>query len=116
MHYTIYHNPRCSKSREALSLLQAQNASINVIEYLKQPLSLAQLRTLLQQIGGDAKSLLRSGDDDFVQLNVDITTLSDDDILSLLEQKPSLLQRPIVDDGQRAVIARPPEVLHTWLR
>lgn len=116
MHYTIYHNPRCSKSREALSLLQSQNTSVNVIEYLKQPLSLAQLRHLLQQLGGEAKAMLRSSDDEFVQLNCDITTLNDEAVLALLEQKPALLQRPIVSDGQRAVIARPPEVLQTWLR
>ncbi len=115
MHYTIYHNPRCSKSRDALSLLQAQNASIEIIDYLKQPPTLATLQRVLQQLGGDARLLLRTKEELYQQLQLDRPDIDNEQILNAIANHPVLLERPLISDGKRAIIARPTEVLLPWL-
>ncbi len=106
----IFHNPRCSKSREALALLQARSLDLEVIDYLKNPLSLAQLQALQAQLALPARELLRSNEDEFKTLNLGQAGLSEAELLAALAAHPQLLQRPIVVNGERAVIARPPEL------
>ena len=106
----IFHNPRCSKSREALALLQARSLDLEVIDYLKNPLSLAQLQALQAQLALPARERLRSNEDEFKTLNLGQAGLSEAELLAALAAHPQLLQRPIVVNGERAVIARPPEL------
>jgi len=106
----IYHNPHCSKSREALALLIERGLRPEVIEYLNTPPSLVDLQILQQRLGLPARDMLRNGEDDFTQLGLTETAL-----LEAIAQQPKLLQRPIVVNGTRAVIARPPELALTVL-
>jgi len=106
----IFHNPRCSKSREALALLQWQAQTVEVIDYLKTPPSLAQLQALHQTLAVPVRELLRSNEDEFKELNLAAPALGDAELLAALAAHPRLLQRPIVVNGDRAVIARPPEL------
>lgn len=107
----IFHNPRCSKSREALALLQERGHAPQVIDYLQAPPSEGELRTLLQQLGRPARELLRSGEDEYQALGLADASLTDAALLRAIAAHPKLLQRPIVVRGGRAVIARPPELL-----
>ncbi|MDT9000470.1 arsenate reductase (glutaredoxin) [Paucibacter sp. APW11] len=109
----IFHNPRCSKSREALALLEARGVAAEVIEYLSTPPSLGELQALLALLKRPARELLRSGEDEYTALNLADPGLSDVQLLSAITAHPRLLQRPIVVRGQRAVIARPPELLQS---
>jgi arsenate reductase len=111
----IFHNPRCSKSREALALLQARGHQPLIIEYLKTAPTEGELRTLLQQLGLSARELLRSGEDEYQALGLADASLTDADLLQAIAAHPQLLQRPIVVRGGRAVIARPPELLQQLL-
>ncbi len=106
---TIYHNPRCSKSRQALQLLEDNNASVEIILYLKTPPTMDELRVLLKKLKCDAKDLVRKKDAAFKALNFDSQAASDADWLTLLHQQPALLERPIVTVANKAVIGRPPE-------
>jgi arsenate reductase len=111
----IYHNPHCSKSREALALLQAQGQQPEVIDYLREPPSLWQLQDLRQRLGLPARELLRSGEDAYAALGLDDPSLSEEALLAAIAAHPILLQRPIVVNEQRAVIARPPQLALTLL-
>ncbi|MDF1756885.1 MAG: arsenate reductase (glutaredoxin) [Legionellaceae bacterium] len=103
--YTIYHNPRCSKSREALEILRQQHIEPIIIEYLKTPLSMQLLKELLVQFS--IKDFVRYKDQTFKDLNL---SLDDEDaVLSAMVEEPILMQRPIVACGTKAIIARPPE-------
>ncbi len=110
---TIFHNPRCSKSREALALTEAAavrlNESLQVVEYLKTPPDLATLTTLVSQLGLPARALLREGEAPYGELGLADSSLSDESLLKAVAAHPMLLQRPVVVRGGRAVIGRPPE-------
>ncbi|MCV2422326.1 arsenate reductase (glutaredoxin) [Paucibacter sp. DJ2R-2] len=112
----LLHNPRCSKSREALALLQSGGHAVEVIDYQQTPLDLPALQTLLGQLGLGARELLRSGEPEYQALGLERPELGEAELLAALAAHPRLLQRPIVIDGQRALIARPPELLRAWLR
>ncbi|MEO3680328.1 arsenate reductase (glutaredoxin) [Rheinheimera fenheensis] len=105
--FTIYHNPRCSKSREALSLLQQHSEHISVIEYLKTPPSEAELTSLLKKLNISARQLLRNKEDEYQQLALDNMALSEQQLVRAMSQHPKLIERPIVVHGERAVIGRP---------
>lgn len=111
MSVRIYHNPRCSKSREALALLQAQGQTPEVIDYLQDPPDVEELQTLLQRLALPARELLRSGEDEYQALGLADPSLPEAALLAAIAAHPRLLQRPIVVNGERAVIARPPELL-----
>ncbi|MFG6447262.1 arsenate reductase (glutaredoxin) [Roseateles sp. BYS180W] len=111
----LYHNPRCSKSREALALLQELGHAPEIVDYLSHPPTLSQLRQLCSLLGGGARALLRDGETLYGELQLQRPELSDEALLQALAQHPQLLQRPIVVQGQRALIARPPELLRPWL-
>lgn len=114
---TIYHNPRCSKSRAALALLQehadARHVSITAVDYLKTPLTRAQLAQLQAMLGCPAAEMVRTNENEFGALGLE--GASDEALLEALAAHPQLLQRPIVVEGDRALIARPPELLLAFL-
>ncbi len=106
---TLYHNPRCTKSRGALELLQARGLSPDVVLYLETPPDAAQLRELLGKLGISARQLLRTGEDDYKQLNLADASLSDEQLTAAMAAHPKLIERPILVVGDKAVIGRPPE-------
>jgi len=107
---TLYHNPNCSKCREALALLRAQGIDPHVIAYLDQPPTTAELATLLQRLGmNDARQLMRKGEAEYTELGLDDPALSQDALLAAMTQHPRLIERPVLVNGERAIIGRPPE-------
>lgn len=104
---TIYHNNRCSKSREVLSLLEQLGRPFQVINYLNEPLDEPALRTLLQQLQLSPRELLRDKEEEYKSLGLDNTSLSDDLIIQAMLDQPKLIERPVVVHGDKAVIARP---------
>ncbi|RMV68237.1 arsenate reductase (glutaredoxin) [Pseudomonas coronafaciens] len=106
---TLYHNPRCSKSRGALELLQARGLTPDVVLYLETPPDAVTLRELLGKLGIGARQLLRSGEDDYKQLNLADPGLSDEQLIAAMAAHPKLIERPILVAGDKAVIGRPPE-------
>lgn len=107
--YTLYHNPRCSKSRQTLALLQEQGIEPEIIEYLQAPPSLAALQHLQQLLGVPALQMLRAKENVFAELNLDKDGQTDTELLQAAAANPILLERPIVVCGDKAVIGRPPE-------
>lgn len=103
------HNPRCSKSREALALIQDKNLDIEVIEYLKHPFSYEQLVSISKALNTDVKAMLRSKEEKFKAQNLKLDALSDEEILRLIAAHPKLLERPILVVNNQARIGRPPE-------
>lgn len=104
----IYHNPRCSKSRETLQILEDNNASPEIIEYLDEPPSAQELSRIIGLLGISARDLLRTTEQAYSDAGLDDDSLSDEDIINAICKHPSLLQRPIVVVGNKAVIGRPP--------
>jgi arsenate reductase len=106
---TLYHNPRCSKSRGALELLEARGLTPQVVRYLETPPSAAELRELLSKLGIGARALLRSGEDEYKELGLADASLSDEQLIAAMAAHPKLIERPILVAGKRAVTGRPPE-------
>lgn len=106
---TLYHNPRCSKSRGALELLQARGLEPTVVRYLETPLSAAQLQSLLGKLGIGARQLLRTGEDEYKALNLADESLSEAQLIAAIAAHPKLMERPILEAGDKAIIGRPPE-------
>ncbi|MBQ0728900.1 MAG: arsenate reductase (glutaredoxin) [Thalassolituus oleivorans] len=106
---TIYHNPRCSKSRETLALLEEQGITPVIVEYLKDIPSAETLRDVLTKLGLTPRQLLRTKEDDYKVLNLSDTSLSDDALIEAMCAHPKLIERPIVIKGKNARIGRPPQ-------
>lgn len=106
-----YHNPRCSKSREGLQLLQERGAELQVIEYLKTPPSADELRHILTLLGIPARTLLRSKEEEYQSLGLADASLDDDALIAAMLAHPRLIERPIAVGDTAAVIGRPPENL-----
>ncbi|WP_431225473.1 arsenate reductase (glutaredoxin) [Serratia sp. L9] len=107
---TIYHNPRCSKSRETLALLEQHGVQPQIILYLETPPSVDQLKKLLKALGfSSARELMRQKEDLYKELKLADETLSEDQLLKALVENPKLIERPIVVQGNKARIGRPPE-------
>ncbi|WP_047277427.1 arsenate reductase (glutaredoxin) [Pseudomonas lundensis] len=106
---TLYHNPRCSKSRGALEILEARGLSPNVVRYLETPPTAAQLTDLLTKLKISARQLLRTGEDEYKTLNLADSSLSDAQLIDAMAAHPKLIERPILVAGDRAIIGRPPE-------
>lgn len=111
MAVTIYHNPRCSKSRQTLALLEARGIEPRIVEYLKNPPDRATLAALLRKLGIPARELVRHGEPEFTQLGLDAAEASEDQLLDAMATHPKLIQRPIVVAGRQARIGRPPEAV-----
>jgi arsenate reductase len=109
MTITIYHNPRCSKSRATLELLGARGVKPEVIEYLKSPPSAAELKAILKKLGMKPRDLIRKGEPLYAELGLKERELSDDQLIALMVKNPILIERPIVVSGGKAAIGRPPE-------
>ncbi|MBX9943879.1 MAG: arsenate reductase (glutaredoxin) [Reyranella sp.] len=116
MTITIWHNPRCSKSRQTLDLLRAKGAEPAIREYLKQPPSKAEVEKLIDLVGGVPHDLVRDGEAEFETLGKKKTELGKAEIAAAIARHPILLQRPIVVAGARAAIGRPPEAVLPLLR
>lgn len=116
MTVTIWHNPRCTKSRETLALLEKKGVTPTIREYLKQPPTRAEIETLLDQLGGDATALVRDGEAEFKALGKKKAELTRADIVKAIAAHPVLLQRPVVVKGKRAAIGRPPEAVLAILK
>jgi len=106
---TLYHNPRCSKSRGALELLEARGLTPTVVRYLETPLSATQIKALLGKLGISARQLLRSGEEEYKTLNLADASLSEQQLIDAIAAHPKLVERPILEVGDKAVIGRPPE-------
>ncbi|WP_430445968.1 MAG: arsenate reductase (glutaredoxin) [Pseudomonas piscis] len=106
---TLYHNPRCSKSRAALELLEQRGLAPTVVRYLETPLDAAQLRSLLGKLGIGARQLLRTGEDEYKELGLADTSLSEEELIAAIAQHPKLMERPVLEAGDKAIIGRPPE-------
>jgi len=104
----IYHNPSCSKSRETLQLLRDNDQSPEIVEYLQQPPSIQELSEIIKMLGISARELLRTGEPAYQDANLDDDTLDEEEIIAAICKFPSLLQRPIVISGNKAIIGRPP--------
>ncbi len=109
--FQIYHNPRCSKSRAALTLLKANGVIPEIIRYLDTPLSKADIKTLLRKLGVGIRDILRRNKPAYTEIGLNDEAMSEDAILNLLVSHPVLLERPIVVRGDRAVVGRPPELI-----
>jgi arsenate reductase (glutaredoxin) len=116
MTITIWHNPRCSKSRETLELLKKKGVAPAIREYLKEPPSKAEVEKLLDMVGGEPAALIRDGEAEFKALKKKKADLSRTDIVKAIAAHPVLLQRPIVVAGKRAAIGRPPEAVLPLLK
>lgn len=111
---TIWHNARCSKSRQAKALLEDAGLDIEVREYLKEPPTRAELDALLDALGlNDPRAVMRTGEDAYAQLG--LADANGDELLDAIVDNPILLERPIVVRNGRAVIGRPPERISTLL-
>lgn len=104
----MYHNPRCSKSRETLELLRSHGIEPEIVEYLKNPPRKDELRSLIRMLGGDGHALLRAKEAPYKELGLGPSTALED-IVNAIATHPILLERPIVVRGTKAAIGRPPE-------
>ena len=109
MKVKIYHNPRCSKSRQTLEILNRKNLDIDIVEYLKSPLDINEISNLLKKLGYTARDLLRKGEDVYKNENLSDKSLTEDFLIDMMSKNPILIERPIVVSNGKAVIGRPPE-------
>src|SRR4051812_1000108 len=116
MKLTIWHNPRCSKSRQTLDLLRSKGAEPAIREYLKEPPSKAEVEKLIDLVGGDPGDLIRDGEPEFKALKKRKADLGKAEVAKAIAAHPILLQRPIVVAGSRAAIGRPPEAVLPLLK
>ena len=106
----IYHNPRCSKSREGIEILKKSNVPFEIKEYLKHPPTIAELNKLILLLGISPIQLIRKGESAWKE-NYKGKELSDSEIVKAMVDYPKLIERPIVINGKKAVIGRPPTII-----
>ena len=106
---TIYHNPKCSKSRQTLALLEDNGIKPDIILYLESPPDAATLKDLLHQLNVDIRDIIRTSEDAYTEQNLSNDTLTQEDLIGAILATPKLLQRPIVVCNNQARIGRPPE-------
>ncbi|MBR9727110.1 arsenate reductase (glutaredoxin) [Shewanella intestini] len=106
---TIYHNPRCSKSRETLALLQANNAEVTIIEYLKTPPTTDEIKHILTLLELEPRQMMRTKELEYKQQNLADTALNSQALIAAMVATPKLIERPIVLANGKAIIGRPPE-------
>jgi len=109
MTVTIYHNPRCSKSRATLALLEEKGVTPKIVTYLDTPPSAAELDAILKALGKDPRELMRKGEEPYKGLNLADEGLSRDALIKAMVENPILIERPIVVNGNKAAVGRPPE-------
>ena len=109
MSITIYHNPKCSKSRQTLKLLQEQGINLVTIEYLKNPPTVEKLKEILSLLGVSPRDLIRKKENEYKELDLANSRLSDEDLIGFMVKNPNLIERPIVLANGKAALGRPPE-------
>ena len=109
MSITIYHNPKCSKSRQTLKLLEEQATGIDVIEYLKNPPTVKKLKEILSLLKISPRELMRKKETEYKELMLSNSNLSDKDLIESMIKHPILIERPIVLANGKAALGRPPE-------
>lgn len=109
MAVTIYHNPRCNKSRQTLALLEERGVKPRIVEYLKTPPEAAELKRLLKLLGLSPRQLLRKKE--AAEAGLDKADLSDAELIAGMVKNPIVIERPIVVSGERAALGRPPEAV-----
>ena len=105
----ILHNPRCSKSRQTLALLEEQNENLEIIEYLKTPPSIDELTDIIAKLNINPRNLMRKGEAEYKELNLADDKLSDAELIATMHNNPRLIERPIVLKNGKVAIGRPPE-------
>ena len=109
MTVTIYHNPRCSKSRAMLALLEEQGITPKVVTYLETPPSASALDKILKALSKSPRDLMRKGEAPYKELGLDDESLTRKDLIKAMVENPILIERPIVTKGAKAAVGRPPE-------
>lgn len=112
---TIYQKPTCSTCRQAVQLLRDSGKSFTTVNYYEKPFTKAQLKGLLKKAGLVAKDVLRSKEDIYKELGLAKKNLSDDELIDLMLKHPDLIQRPLVEKGEKAMLARPAETVKKLL-
>lgn len=105
----IYHNSRCSKSRQTLAIIESKGITPSVVNYLDAALSETDIKDLLSKLGVSARAIVRKGEAAYKELGLNNVNLSEQELIAAIAKHPQLLERPIVVKGQSAVIGRPPE-------
>lgn len=109
MPVTIYHNPRCTKSRQTLALLEKRGNQPKIIEYLVTPPTEAELKRIIKLLGISPRELLRTKEAEYKQAKLDRPDVPDADVIRAMVKHPRLIERPIVISGDKAALGRPPE-------
>ena len=112
---TIYQKPTCSTCREAVRLLRESGQPFTAVNYYEQPFTKTRLKTLLKKAGLAVRDVLRTKEDLYRTLKLSNDRLSDDALLDVMIKHPDLIQRPLVEKGDKAMLARPAETIATWL-
>ncbi len=112
---TIYHNPRCSKSRQTMNLLEQKAITPTVVKYLDTPPDAKTLANILDMLGLEPRELMRKGEAQYTDLKLDNTELSREQLIQAMVEHPRLIERPIVVNGDKAALGRPPEQVLTIL-
>ena len=107
--FIIYHNPRCSKSRQTLEILNQKAVNTEVVLYLENPPSIEEVTSILQKLGLDPRDVIRKGEEEYKLLNLKDQSLTENELITFMSENPKLIERPIVIKGNKAVIGRPPE-------
>ncbi|MCO7223076.1 arsenate reductase (glutaredoxin) [Pleionea sp. CnH1-48] len=107
--YTIYHNPRCSKSRQTLELLKENGVEPKIVEYLKNPPSASELKKVLKLLGFEPQQLMRKKEAEYKEAGLDNDALSTDEQIKLMVAYPKVIERPVVFSADKAAVGRPPE-------
>jgi len=105
----IYHNPRCSKSRAALALLEENDVTPEIIYYLETPPDTVELKSILTKLGVGIRDILRSNEEEYDEFGLEDESLNEEIIFDIVSRHPNLIQRPILIQGERAILGRPPE-------
>ena len=109
MAVTIYHNPRCSKSRAALALLEEKGVDLDIVEYLKTPPDKAQMNRILDGLGMEPRDLMRKREEPYKALDLADEGKSRDELIAAMIENPILIERPVVVNGGKYALGRPPE-------
>jgi arsenate reductase len=111
----IYQKPTCSTCRQVIKLAQASGKPFQAINYYEQPFTKAKLKSLLKKSGLKATDIIRTKEDVYKKLNLRNSSLGENELIDLMLKHPDLIQRPLVEKGERAILARPPEQIHSIL-
>ena len=107
--FIIYHNPRCSKSRQTLEILNKQNVDTEIVLYLETPPSAEEVTSILKKLDLSSRDIIRKGEDEYKLLNIKAQSLTENELITFMSENPKLIERPIVLANGKAALGRPPE-------